>query len=180
MEKIQTQLLESLNEYVAFARKRLSDPELAADAVQDSLLKALNAADGVRDDKNVKAWFYGILRRTIIDLYRSRDVYRRAVAQIQSDLSSPFEGEEQVVCGCIDTLIPTLKPQYSTLLQRLDLGGETRESVAANLGITTNNLTVRLHRARRLLKERLTQTCRLCARNGCLDCTCDTPSNQEI
>ncbi len=91
MNTIQAQLLESLNEFTAFARKRLADPELAADAVQDGLLKALKATDQVRDEKNVKAWFYRILRRTI---------------------------------------------------------------------------KVRLHRARQQLKERLTQTCRLCAKHG--------------
>jgi RNA polymerase sigma-70 factor (ECF subfamily) len=35
--------------------KRLGDPELAADAVQESLLKALKGADQLRDEENAKA-----------------------------------------------------------------------------------------------------------------------------
>lgn len=179
MSDIQTQLLESLNEFVAFARKRLEDPELAADAVQDSLLKALQATDQLRDEKNVKAWFYRILRHTIIDLYRRRDRQERVIAQVESDLVSPSEAQERLVCKCLDALIPTLKPQYASLIQRLDLGGEGLETVAASLGITTNNLKVRLHRARKQLHQRLTQTCRMCATHGCLDCTCDTASTRS-
>ena len=57
MEKIESYLLDNVKEFVGFARKRLNDPELAADAVQDSLLKALKAADQIRDEENAKAWF---------------------------------------------------------------------------------------------------------------------------
>lgn len=49
METAESVLLENVNEFVRFARKPLGDPELAADAVQESLLKALNAADQLRD-----------------------------------------------------------------------------------------------------------------------------------
>lgn len=180
MSNIATQLLENLNEFVGFARQRLADPELAADAVQESLLKALKAADQVRDDESAKAWFYRILRRTIIDLYRRHDVQERAIARLERELAAPpTEEEERVACGCLQKLIPTLKPQYATLVQRLDLDNEAAETVAASLGVTKNNLTVRLHRARKQLKERLNQTCRMCAKHGCLNCTCDPTTGKE-
>jgi RNA polymerase sigma factor (sigma-70 family) len=180
MSKIETQLLANLQEFVGFARNRLADPELAADAVQESLLKAIKAVDRVKDDESAKAWFYRILRRTIIDLYRRRDVQERAIARLERELSAPpTEDEERVACGCLQSLIPTLKPQYSTLVRRLDLDNEPVESVAASLGVTKNNLTVRLHRARKKLKERLTETCRMCAKHGCLNCTCDSANGKE-
>ena len=47
MKKVESYLLDNLNEFVGFARKRLGDPELAADAVQESLLKALKALWGL-------------------------------------------------------------------------------------------------------------------------------------
>lgn len=46
------------------------------------------------------------------------------------------------------------------------------QKVAKALGITTNNATVRLHRARRALKRELERSCGICATHGCLDCTC--------
>ena len=55
---------------------------------------------------------------------------------------------------------------------RIDLGEQKPESVAAELEMTANNLRVRHHRAREQLRKRLEETCRLCAKHGCLDCDC--------
>lgn len=174
MKEIAEQLVGSLNEFLAFARGRLGEPELAADAVQESLLKALRSAKQIRDEESVKAWFYRILRRTIIDLYRRRAVQQRANENLQRELDSPVSHEEErTVCACMQKLLPALKPEYSTLLRRLDLNGEDVAPVATSLGITKNNLTVRLHRARQQLRHRLEEVCRVCAQHGCLDCTCD-------
>lgn len=180
MKDISEQLLSSLNEFLAFARGRLNDPDLAADAVQESLLKALRSSGQIRDGENVKAWFYRILRRTIIDLYRRNDAHRRAFERLRQELKGqPTQEEERVLCACMDRLIPTMKPEYAALLRRVDLNGEEAEPVAASLGITRNNLTVRLHRARQQLRQQLEQTCRLCAKHGCLDCHCDESSKER-
>lgn len=173
MTEIEAHLLGHLDEFVGFARRRLANPDLAADAVQESLMKALRASEQIRDQESVKAWFYKILRRTIIDLYRRRDAQDRALERYQVDADlTPSEDEERVVCACIERLIPTLPPQYAVLIRRLDLEGEAPESLTASLGISKNNLNVRLHRARRRLKNRLEETCRMCVRHGCLDCHC--------
>lgn len=175
MERIDSYLLDNMNEFVGFARKRLGDPELAADAVQNSLLKALKAADQIRDQENAKAWFYRILRRTIIDLYRRRDARGRMLTELEQELNSPPDSEEErVVCACMERLLPAMAPQYAGLIRRLDLNEETPEAVAASLGISKNNLNVRAHRARQQLKQRLEENCRVCAKHGCLDCQCGT------
>jgi RNA polymerase sigma-70 factor (ECF subfamily) len=69
-------------------------------------------------------------------------------------------------------LLPTLKPEYAALIDRIELSGEKPETVAGELGITPNNLKVRRHRARAALRTRLVETCRACSRHGCFDCTC--------
>lgn len=38
--------------------------------------------------------------------------------------------------------------------------------------VTANNASVRLHRARRALKEQLLRACGACAAHGCLECSC--------
>jgi RNA polymerase sigma-70 factor, ECF subfamily len=73
-KRIEAALLDNLSEFVAFARQRVADPELAADVVQDSLLDAIKSVNQLQTNENIRAWFYRILRRTIIDLYRHRDV----------------------------------------------------------------------------------------------------------
>lgn len=180
MKEIAEQLVGSLNEFLVFARGQLGEPELAADAVQESLLKALKSAGQIRNEESVKAWFYRILRRTIIDLYRRQDVQQCTAENLQQALNAPpSDEEERTVCACVEKLMLGLKPEYSTLLRRLDLNGEEAAPVATSLGITKNNLTVRLHRARKLLRQRLEDTCRICAKHGCLDCTCDAAPKER-
>ena len=47
-----------------------------------------------------------------------------------------------------------------------------RDQVAAHLGVTLNNVTVRLHRGR-TLRKRLEEMCLTCPTHGFLDCGCD-------
>ena len=174
MHRIEDQLLQELEKFTAFVRARVDDPHLAADVVQDSLLKAVKSADQLRDDESVVAWFYRILRHSIIDLYRRRATSQSALDRLEQELNAPPDAEtERAVCGCLENLIPTLNPDYAELIRRLDLAGESPENVGESLEMTANNLRVRHHRARSQLRERLEQTCRMCAKHGCLDCTCN-------
>ncbi len=175
MAKAEDALIANLNAFIGFARARLSDPHLAADVVQDSLLKALKSADKPADEEGSVMWFYRILRRTIIDLHRRRGVRDRALKRLESELSeTPSSEETRLVCQCFQSLLPTLSAQYRRLLQQIDLDGTPQKEVASRLRISMNNLNVRLHRARKQLRERLENTCRVCSKHGCLDCSCDS------
>lgn len=167
-------LLKNLKTFVAFARKRVGDPHLAEDVVQESLLKALKAdRKPVRND-DVVAWFYRILRRGIIDVYRRSNTRQRALESLRAELPEHADAAaERVICQCIKRLLPSLPEQYSDLLRRIDLEGESIPDAASDLGITANNLTVRLHRARQRVRMELERTCRLCSKHGCLDCSCE-------
>ena len=164
-------LLSRLDEFTAFVRRRVGDPDLAADVVQDALAKALAAADDLRDDERLEAWFYRILRTTIADALERRATARRRGA---GELTEPVaeSAERAVVCACLDAAVDTLKPEYAEVLRRVDLGGEEPEAVASALGITAVNLKVRRHRARETLRERLVAACRTCGTHGCRDCDC--------
>ena len=179
-DALATTLLSNLAAFQAFARRRLGDEQLAADAVQESLFRALQADHEVSDDDNLVAWFYRILRNVLTDLHRRRAAQGRALERYATDAAIARELDdpqvEQVACACFRELLPTLRPEYARALQLSDLDGQPAETVAENLGISKNNLKVRLHRARRQLRERLEQTCKMCATHGCLDCTCDSNS----
>jgi len=173
---IDVQLGEARSKYLAFVRKRVSDPDLAEDILQDALLRAVQAASDVADENRLSAWFYRVLRNAIIDACRRRDVASRRVTSLERlELDLPAripEDDELEPCECFRSLLPTLNADYAQLIERFELGDESPEVVAEELGITRNNLKVRRHRARRALRVRLEETCRLCADHGCLDCTC--------
>ena len=170
-------LLSNLHDFTAFARSRLGDPALAEDAVQESLLNALSA-EHQPEPEGAARWFYRILRRTIIDLYRRRDSRTRALATYAADLEAEAEPDEtRILCSCFERLFPELPEQYEALIRRVDLEGISATALAAEKGVTTNALTVQLHRARARLRELLQATCKVCAKHGCLDCHCDTESS---
>src|SRR3546814_19115504 len=73
---------------------------------------------------------------------------------------------------CLHKILPALKPEYAEILRRVDLAEEPREAIAAALGLTIGNLTVRLHRARQALRRVLELTCETCPIHGYLDCGC--------
>ena len=179
-DALATTLLTNLSAFQAFARRRLGDEQLAADAVQESLLRALKSDRELAADDNAVAWFYRILRNVLTDLHRRRAAQLKGLERFATESAVAAEIEdaelEQTACACFRALLPTLRPEYARVLQLSDLDGEPADSVAEQVGISKNNLKVRLHRARRQLRERLEQTCQACATHGCLDCQCDSNS----
>jgi RNA polymerase sigma factor (sigma-70 family) len=177
MGSLEDSVLKNLETFVAFARKRLNDAHLAEDVVQDSLLKALTADRTPTGAEATTAWFYRILRRSIIDLYRRQDAKGRALERFEQELSEqPSAEDEDTLCQCFQRLLPLVPEQYRELLQQIDLDGRKPEEVASELRLSRNNLTVRLHRARKHLRAALTQNCGACSAHGCLDCTCGDSS----
>lgn len=169
------QLLERRAAVLAFIRQSVPDPEAAEDVLQDSLLKALRAAPALRDEGRLVPWFYQIVRNAIHDHFRRQGRAAEALGRYAQEQDPPLsQADEAALCACFEKLLPDLKPEYAEVIQRLDLGAEPTEQVAAHLGITRENLKVRRMRARRQLRERLEETCRTCAAHGCLDCTCGT------
>jgi RNA polymerase sigma-70 factor (ECF subfamily) len=79
---------------------------------------------------------------------------------------------EQKVCACISDVIGDLKTEYREAIEHVDLAGESVESFAQLQNATANNVSVRLHRARKAVAKKLVQVCGVCAEHKCLDCTC--------
>lgn len=162
-----------------FLRRRVSDEAVAEDLLQQSMIRAVQSHHSVRNDDSVVAWFYRIIRHTLIDYYRSKDAEaRRNEAFLQEltisgdDKQPPIDEMKATVCTCLHHLLPALHSNYAELIQRIDLDGESPKRVAKELKISQNNLTVRLHRARQALRASLEQSCGVCSKHGCLNCTC--------
>jgi RNA polymerase sigma-70 factor (ECF subfamily) len=162
--------------YLAFVRRRISDPDLAEDILQEALLRAFRAAPDIDDGERLTAWFYRVLRNAIVDAYRRRDVQNRRSERLHDRHGLPdlSREDERTLCECFRALLPALRPEYAAVLSAVDLDERPPHEVAEEFGLTTNNLNVRRHRARRALRESLEATCRICADHGCLDCTCET------
>jgi RNA polymerase sigma factor (sigma-70 family) len=169
-------LTQNLDAFVNFVRSRTGDAELAADIVQDCLLKAMRSDVEPRDGEASVQWFYRVLRHAVIDAHRRRTARAKALTAYATEWPESLEPEdERRLCQCIDTILPALSGTDADLIRRVDLGGESPAAIAATTGERVNTLHVRLYRARRELRRQLEQLCRTCAKHGCLDCECDQP-----
>lgn len=160
-----------IDRLTAYAQSRLADKELAADAVQEAMTRAVRSAAQLRNEDKLLPWLYAILRNTIAGLLRKqgREI---ATANLPDDLAASDAGEVNSICGCFKPLIATLPSDYGDVISAVDLDAEPRESVAARLGVTVANLNVKIHRAREKLREAIESTCNMCAKHGCLNCSC--------
>ncbi len=174
-----TLLVNNRERFRSFLSRRLGNESVADEILQQSLLKAVEKQSSLNDKESVIPWFYRILRNTLTDHYRSdaTDMKKKEelIAELeatQADLSPPKDELGKAICQCFEGLLPALKPTYSDIIRRIDLVGQTPESVAEELGISANNLQVRLHRARQALRKSLEHTRGACSKHACLDCTC--------
>lgn len=161
--------------FLAFLEKRVESRAVAEEILQNAFMKSIEKKHQLQSDESAVAWFYRLLRNAVIDHYRRRDAQGRALERHGAEvaLAEQIEPEaEATICACIHELIPTLKPEYEQLVRAVDLDGKPVGDAAKELGITANNASVRLFRARAQLKKRLESTCRTCAEHGCLDCSC--------
>jgi RNA polymerase sigma-70 factor (ECF subfamily) len=172
-------LVEGRKQILNFLRGRLGDPQAAEDVLQAFMVRAIDRSVQLRDVRAVRGWLRQILATSIADYGRRISRQRqREVVMTPADLDAvhhEFDEElDEAVCACLYKLLPTLKPEYADVIWRVDLLEQQRDAVAEDLGITLNNITVRLHRGRQALKTRLQQMCLTCPVHGFFDCDCDT------
>ena len=79
----------------------------AEDVVQESLIKALTADRQPETDEETIKWFYQILRRSVIDVYRKEGARSRALERFEKEFpENPSEQDEQALCECLFRLTP--------------------------------------------------------------------------
>jgi RNA polymerase sigma-70 factor (ECF subfamily) len=160
--------------FVRLARRRVSTVADAEDIVQRALLRAAERAGSLLDPARSLAWFYRILRNAIADHHRTslRDPIRHGDDAVE-DLPDVATSPATAPCACARRLLDGLRPSYAEVIRRIDLDGEDPASLAAALGISQGNLDVRLHRARKSLRNQVCSYCGVGSHGPCLDCTCD-------
>jgi RNA polymerase sigma factor (sigma-70 family) len=173
------EILANREQFLRFLERRLGRRDAAEEILQAAYVKAMEKAATVEHEESTVAWFYRLLRNALIDHRRRRATEERALERHGQEVLVDAEQEDEplkaTVCGCVSALVPTLKPEYAEIVRRVDLDGVSVQEVALASGITPNNASVRLHRARAALRKQLELTCGVCTKHGCLDCTCAHP-----
>jgi RNA polymerase sigma-70 factor (ECF subfamily) len=165
---IETLLAAHRDELVAFVERRLGSRAVADDVVQQAAVRALVAANELRDARSGRAWLFRITRRLVADHLRSR-----LDAPLLDELASEDDDTAEFGCACVLANLEHLKPEFAHILRRVVFETAPLSAVASELGITVNAATVRLSRARTALKERLRAHCGTNSLRACLTCTCE-------
>lgn len=150
------------------ARAQFADID---DILQIAAMRALENASKLRDPDRVLAWLYRIHQNVVVDVGRKIAAEGRLKTALAAE-PLPFAGEKESTCHCSVSLARQLNSRYSAILSMVDIGGSSLREAAEELGVTVNTATVRLHRARAALKQRLQNHCGIKTMRECLDCMC--------
>ena len=159
-----------INSMYNFAYRLTLDGDDAKDLLQDTYLKAFRFIDSFQQGTNAKAWLFRILKNSFINDYRkkskepskvdyqevetfynSEDVDRQITPDLRVEALQDMIGDE------ISIALNSLDVDFRTVIILCDLEGFKYEEMAKILDIPIGTVRSRLHRARNLLKEKLSE-----------------------
>src|ERR1700754_3633803 len=137
----------------------------AEDVVQETLLKAFLNLSGFRADSRLSTWLISIalneakgrLRRRGFLAFESTEAYCDRFWHATGEGSNPYHMAEQAqVNEIVSRALAGLHPRYRNIYFLREVHELSTQKAAEQLGISLPVAKTRLHRARRLLQERLT------------------------
>ncbi len=161
-------LREHAGQFRSFVAARLPSADVD-DVLQTAAVRALERAKSLKDPDRVLPWLYRVHRNVIADTLRNRARRQRTLDDM--DAASEVDAPEEL-CGCSLVQARRLQPSYAAVLALVDAGDATIADAAAHLGISVNNASVRLHRARKALRKAMREHCGVESPRDCLDCRC--------
>lgn len=148
-----------------YLQRLVGNRATADDLLQDTLLKIARALPEFEGRSSVKTWAFTIATRVATDHFRRPHSRARMV---EIDETAPAhvvdaEIDQRLVIdemsSCVREVIDSLPEDYRTALVLHDLEGQTAAQVAEIAGCSIANAKIRIHRARRRLKQALGEEC---------------------
>lgn len=170
-------LARTRDEMLRFARLQLGSDDEAEDAVQEALAGALRNAADFRGEAALKTWIIAILKNKVADILRQRQRQPLAASQMAApdqdgalpavfdrrgmwhDASRPARWSDpeadlntRQFLAVFDACLNRLPPQQGRVFLMREVVELGTEEICAELGLTTTNVHVILHRARLALR----------------------------
>jgi RNA polymerase sigma-70 factor (ECF subfamily) len=144
----------------AVAHRVLGRRDLAEDAVQQTFVRAWQAADRFDVTRDPAPWLATIAKRAAIDIHRRE--HRRPTFSLdgiatddRGAVSPPPDIESLDTVWHVRRAIDTLSPEEATIVRLQHIDGMTHAEIAERLGIALGTVKSRSHRAHRKLATRL-------------------------
>ena len=168
-EVFEEEFLPLIDALYGFAYHLAHDEDDANDLVQETYLKAYKSIDRYERGTNAKAWLFKILRNAFINNYRKSIRQPKTVDYDEINLAQ--EGEDPQSTGSyhdlriemfqnmigdeVTSAVNALAEDFRVVILLCDIEGFTYEETAKIIDIPIGTVRSRLHRARNMLKERL-------------------------
>jgi RNA polymerase sigma-70 factor (ECF subfamily) len=154
-----------------YCRRLIWQPDEAADAIQNAVLRAYKAFDRYREEARFRAWMFKILTREAFALNRKHARISFHEVQVDRDALSGFAGDD------IHAFAEELEAEVSAALRRLTdteravlllraIGGLSYKEIADNLDIPLGSVMGSLARARSKMQTMLKR--KTCSKESCI------------
>jgi RNA polymerase sigma-70 factor (ECF subfamily) len=141
---------------LGYVRRRVDQPADAADVVCDVFLVAWRRIDEVPPGRSATLWLYGVARRALAN--NRRGERRREALHEKLRLQLEIERVEPVATTAAAPVLDALarlSPVDREVLSLSAWEGLTPTEIGTALGVSAGAVRVRLHRARRRLRDEL-------------------------
>jgi RNA polymerase sigma factor (sigma-70 family) len=145
---------EHRGEILAYALRRVADPEDAADVLAETFLVAWRRFDDLPSRGQARYWLIGVARRALANQRRGDDRRSKLVERLRTELAAdlvPMRAETSDG-GEVLAALATLEAADQELLRLNAWEGFGPSEAASVLGISSVAARSRLHRARRRLR----------------------------
>ena len=168
------QALPFLDQLYGAGMRMTRNPADAQDLVQETFVKAFSAFRSYRQGTNLKAWLYRILTNTYINSYRKkqRDPYKGSTDDLEewqlgdaqsttsySRISRSAEAEaiDHLPDSTVKDALQSIPEDFRLAVYLADVEGFAYQEIADIMRTPVGTVMSRLHRGRRLLRDRLTE-----------------------
>jgi RNA polymerase sigma-70 factor (ECF subfamily) len=144
------------------AYRLTGDEEDARDVTQDAYLRAYRALKRFRGDAQFSTWLYRITANCAATLIGKRAKARHdeladdaLLPDLRPEADPEAMADAELLRDRVNDALADLPPRLRAVVVLRDVYDLPHEAIASELGITESAAKVRLHRARRKLRERL-------------------------
>jgi RNA polymerase sigma-70 factor (ECF subfamily) len=147
-----------------FILASVKNEPVADDLVQETFIKIQENLDRVRDPEKISSWIFRIAYHLCQDHFRSlkkssfqEEIPEGLVTLQESSVQKELEQGE--MSRCVQDKLSLLPETQRSVIIFADLMDFSLQEIADILGLTVENVKVRLHRARKKLKAILEKEC---------------------
>ena len=142
-----------------FTKKFTRDPDEAADLIQETLFKAFKYKDKFKQDTNLKAWLFTIMKNTFINNYRK--LSKRNFVVGNQDDSYPVSVADDSISASPEGLmsydqlldvVKKIKAEFRIPFE-MHYNGYKYHEIAEKIGIPLGTVKTRIFYARKELQE---------------------------